>query len=530
MISFPAATLAIPSGMRRALQSLVAGAAATALADWLFYLHRPGISVVIFAMALGVIVLLTNPVRAGRIALLGAFAILAIALLPSFEDVGILAVAFAITGTALFALMVTGWPARMPVERITDVIWMVIGGPFRMVADMREVAHEARERDAAQHGANWLKAWVVPIGVGGVFLGLFAAANPVIENWFASANSSRWNDIDLRRLVFWLGVIALIWQFLRVRLDDKPSLQDLLQDPPHLPPTVTPGVATQTGATQTDARVGPLFGKTAILRSLVLFNALFAVQTVLDIAYLWGGVALPAGMSYASYAHRGAYPLIVTALLAAIFVLAAMQPGSGTERFRPIRVLVFLWIGQNVLLVISSILRLDLYVDVYSLTELRCAAFIWMLLVAIGLVLIMARIALDRPNSWLVWRNAAALGITLYVCSFVDFSAVIADFNVAHSQEMSGKGQRADVGYLCDLGPAAIPALNALLPKGDSDVWRALTHRFDCREKLATLHRERQADWRAFSFRAYRLGRFLDRKDGKLSGPRGPQTAQAQGD
>ena len=54
-----------------------------------------------------------------------------------------------------------------------------------------------------------------------------------------------------------------------------------------------------------------------MLRSLILFNLLFAVQTVLDIVYLWGNVALPADISYASYAHRGAYPLILTALIAA---------------------------------------------------------------------------------------------------------------------------------------------------------------------------------------------------------------------
>ena len=77
-----------------------------------------------------------------------------------------------------------------------------------------------------------------------------------------------------------------------------------------------------------------LFGKAAILRSLIVFNLMFAVQTMLDAAYLWGGVALPDGMSYASYAHRGAYPLIVTALLAAGFVLVAMRPGSATSADR----------------------------------------------------------------------------------------------------------------------------------------------------------------------------------------------------
>ena len=99
--------------------------------------------------------------------------------------------------------------------------------------------------------------------------------------------------------------------------------------------------------------------------------------------YLWGNATLPADISYASYAHHGAYPLIVTALLAAGFVLAAMKPGGPAEQSRVIRPLVYLWVAQNVLLVASSILRLDLYVQIYLLTYWRVAAFIWMLLVAI---------------------------------------------------------------------------------------------------------------------------------------------------
>ena len=49
----------------------------------------------------------------------------------------------------------------------------------------------------------------------------------------------------------------------------------------------------------------------AITRSLILFNALFALQTVLDLTYLWGGANLPDGMTLAEYAHRGAYLLIL---------------------------------------------------------------------------------------------------------------------------------------------------------------------------------------------------------------------------
>jgi Domain of unknown function (DUF4153) len=212
-------------------------------------------------------------------------------------------------------------------------------------------------------------------------------------------------------------------------------------------------------------------------------------------------------MSYATYAHRGAYPLIITALVAAGFVITALRPGSTAERMPLIRALVFLWIAQNVVLVISSMLRLDLYVEVYSLTGLRAAAFIWMLLVAVGLVLIVARILLRRSNEWLVAGNIGALILTIYVCSFIDFPYVIASYNLEHSRELTGRGQALDLAYLVDLGPEAIPAMDrylASVPQGNATrmllAWR---------NQLATAALKRMEDWRAWTFRDRRLERYL---------------------
>ena len=123
---------------------------------------------------------------------------------------------------------------------------------------------------------------------------------------------------------------------------------------------------------------------------LVVFNAIFAVQNLLDIGYLWGGARLPEGMTYASYAHRGAYPLVVTALLAAALMLIVFRPSADQKQGRRNRVLVYIWIAQNILLTVSAAWRLKLYVSVYSLTRLRFAAAVWMLLVAMGLVWICA--------------------------------------------------------------------------------------------------------------------------------------------
>ena len=260
---------------------------------------------------------------------------------------------------------------------------------------------------------------------------------------------------------------------------------------------------------------GLLFSEGAILRALILFNALFAVQTVLDLTYLWGGVALPDGMTYATYAHRGAYPLIVTALLAAGFVLVTMRPGSDMERSPLFRPLVFLLVGKNVMLVISSILRLDLYVQVYALSYWRVAAFIWMLLVAAGLVLIIARIALGRSNSWLTLMNCGALALALYACCFINFPALIADHNVTHSREISGSGNELDLGYLVSLGPQTIPAIDRYLDhrKPVSTWWPV-----GKRNGLAATHRDGTRGWRAWTFRNWQLTRYL-RHAGDLPRP-----------
>jgi len=298
-------------------------------------------------------------------------------------------------------------------------------------------------------------------------------------------------------------VLAAVWAFLRPRL---PRFSRRISRPPlaGARPAIHP---------QRHVIEDIVFGKAAILRALIVFNVLFALQTGLDATYLWGGVALPDGLSYAAYAHRGAYPLIVTALLAAGFVLAAMRPGNETSKDPLIRRLVYAWVAQNIILVISSILRLDLYVGIYALTYWRVAAFVWMGLVASGLALIIARIALGKSNEWLFSANLLTLSLTLYACCFINFAALIANYNVDHSLEMTGQGTSLDAWYLRSLGPGAFPAMDRFLyhqsRAANDAVFRELAER-RCSDEdwYRTVHQ----NWRAWSFRDWRLLADLDSK------------------
>jgi hypothetical protein len=104
------------------------------------------------------------------------------------------------------------------------------------------------------------------------------------------------------------------------------------------------------------------------------------------------------------------------------------------------------------------------------------------------------------------------LALTLYICSLVDFSGTIARFNVMHSREIAGTGQPADIAYLCGLGPAALPALDMLAAKTNANAngWLPQSSVYDCRRSLALRHAARTGNWRAWTFRGYRLRQYLD--------------------
>lgn len=459
-----------------------------AAADWLL-IGGWGINLALWLALLGFATILFagrgQPLR--QLALAGA--VLVVLLLPLIEAPAALPALYcAILGLGLATVLASGlW--RGPLEALPAIAArFAVLAPVRLVVDATRATRGVRLDGRLPAVGRLLLAWVAPLLLALVFLALFAAANPLIEQALRALRPSGDFRIDLPRIALWLFAAAFAWPFLAPRLLATYS-GPMAYGPRPLPSTDTPA------------------GLAFTRRSLIVFNLLFAVETVLDLVYLWGGVKLPAGMSYAEYAHRGAYPLIATALLAALFVLVTMRPGGSGERDKLIRRLVFAFIVQNVLLVASSILRLDLYVDVYGLTDLRLASGVWMGLVAVGLVLILLRIVLGRSNRWLVATNLAALSLVFYGYAVVDTDPLIARFNLG--QALAGAaGPGLDVCYLTTQGPTIVPALDsylAALPAGSTRRDSVLNIRAD----LAVAFLSRPSDWRNWTWRDARLAKYL---------------------
>lgn len=449
----------------------------------LFDTPGAGLGTALLQIALVLAVTLTNPaVLRSRLGLM-ALSVAALFALVQIDRPSVLAVGFGLASVGVAVLSPTaptGKDAWNWALRLLSAAWGLIGP----ISDVLKLNRVLRVRSRIRV-SGVLVAAVLPVMGGVVFLALFAAANPVVARLFGDLVFLK---PDPARIVFAVMVAAAAWTALRPRR-----------------------LRLRTRANPIGEGEPPV-GVGAVTASLVVFNLIFALENGLDIAFLWSGASLPEGMTHAEYAHRGAYPLIATALLAGLFVLVFLRPGWPSAQSKAVMGLVVLWIAQNVFLVGSTMLRTAAYIEAYSLTRMRIAALLWMALVAVGLVLICWRQVRGRSGSWLINANALAAGTVLAVCAIVDLGPIAAAWNIRHAREVGGKGVALDTAYLSDLGGGGLVALarleRAVLPPALCAQIHA--KRLAVRGRLQA----QQADWRSWRWRdARRL-----ETDARLSG------------
>lgn len=410
--------------------------AAVLLGDWLFYQRGLfGGHIGLFAFGLLICLVLGRPSVwrrwQGSLAALAALIFCAARIL----DPGPLAWTLfwtAISMATLFGMTTPGDDGWLWFQRL---IVHAIQSPARPVMDaikISRILRRPRQRRISLRAIARLT--VLPLGGSAIILTLFATANPIIAGGLALIGFPGLSAITIPRLFLWFALFFLIWSLLRAR-----ATRSLIPTFDGSGDLTLPGVSVA-----------------SVTLSLILFNILFAVENILDLAYLSRAMPLPAGMTITDYVHRGAYPLIATALLTALFVLVTLRPGSSTASVPMVRRLVVLWIAQNVILVASSIQRTLDYIEFSMLTSLRIHALAWMGLVAAGLLLICWRMLKGKSAAWLINMNLMLAAIVLGTFSFVDAGAMAAWWNIRHAGEVTGKGPALDLCYLHLLGPSAL--------------------------------------------------------------------------
>jgi hypothetical protein len=189
---------------------------------------------------------------------------------------------------------------------------------------------------------------------------------------------------------------------------------------------------------------------------LSLLNLLILVVNMLDVQFLLLGSVLPEGMTHSELVHEGIDSLITSIIVAVAIILWYFRGEQNFTKGNTLKVLAYVWIAQNVVMVCFNAYKNGLYIEESSLTYKRIGVFVYLLLATIGLILTAIKIKNTRSNWYLLKTNVTAFYIVLLVSCFVNWDLLITRFNIEQSET---KKKPLDVQYIALLSASVIPDL-----------------------------------------------------------------------
>jgi len=191
---------------------------------------------------------------------------------------------------------------------------------------------------------------------------------------------------------------------------------------------------------------------------LLLFGVLNLMLLLLnfgDISSLLFNSALPKGMSHSDFVHNGVGMLILSIIIAASLIMYLFRKNfTGTKHAALIKALVYFWIAQNLIMLVSTAMRNQLYIHDYNLTYKRVGVYVWLSLAFIGLIITLIKIYGNRSNWFLVRINFAVWFTVLSFSSLINWDLLITRYNLSNKPI-----NNVDFYYLFSLSHSNIPEL-----------------------------------------------------------------------
>ncbi|HUS34491.1 MAG TPA: DUF4173 domain-containing protein [Verrucomicrobiae bacterium] len=198
-------------------------------------------------------------------------------------------------------------------------------------------------------------------------------------------------------------------------------------------------------------------GATEINVALALVNVLFAAFVAVQLQYLFGSarmVETTPGLTYATYARRGFFELVIVALLVLPILLGADSVHAADRNKRAFRIQSLVLVGLVLCVMASAMHRMRLYQYAYGLTELRFYVVAFMIYLAV----VFALFCLTVLRGWGGLFPMGTVG--------VGFAAILV-LHVANPDQWIAKtnirnavaGRAADLPYLTTLSGDAVPTL-----------------------------------------------------------------------
>jgi len=165
---------------------------------------------------------------------------------------------------------------------------------------------------------------------------------------------------------------------------------------------------------------------------LFSLNAMLAVLLYLEITnvwvnFEWGGELLK------ELVREGTYILIVAILVSMGITLYYFRKNLNFySKNKALKILTYVWMGLNALLVISVAVRTFYYIEFFGLAYKRIGVLFFLLACLIGLGTLIYKVANTRSTYFVVRINAFAVYIFLVAICTVNWDSIIAKYNFSH--------------------------------------------------------------------------------------------------
>lgn len=206
-------------------------------------------------------------------------------------------------------------------------------------------------------------------------------------------------------------------------------------------------------------RVQNFFGQTQeknlTLFTLIILNTFLILFLFLEATYLIENYGTKRPVTEYSQAVHGGIDALIASLILVILVVSFFFRGQLNYHPKPfLKVLVFIWLSLNVILVFTTALKNYDYMSGFGFTYKRLGIILYLILCLVGLTLTFYKIQKKQTAWFLVKTNSLVIVAAFAVVSLFNWNAIIANHNIKNLNS-----ERLDLHYIYSLGADTYPYL-----------------------------------------------------------------------
>lgn len=195
--------------------------------------------------------------------------------------------------------------------------------------------------------------------------------------------------------------------------------------------------------------------KTGIVM-LGMLNGLLLLVNVLDLQFLFNANSLPLNITYAEFVHQGIFSLILSIVIAIAIIIWYFRGTQNFAKQKTLKMLAYLWITQNALMLLSAAYKNNLYINEYSLTYKRIGVYVFLICTLAGLFFTAIKLINKQSNFYLLKNNSLFWYFILILSVPFGWDKTIAEFNITQAEN---KQKAPDLDYLYSLSYQALPSI-----------------------------------------------------------------------